>query len=534
MLDIIIKDGLIVDGTRSAAYKGDIGIKDGIIKEIQPELCCAAKEVIDADGLVVAPGFIDIHSHSDLCSFVPGLKPQSKLYQGITLEIIGNCGMSCIPVNDATRLMLTDYISKSLELPLHGIILEDDSIIDYAEHVKKLPAASNIGVLIGHGTLRGCVMGMEMRPPSKEEQKQMEDVLAYQLSNGAFGMSLGLVYSPSSYGAVDELTALAKVIAKYDALLTVHLRSEGAKIFEAVDEMLEIAKKSGARLEISHLKLMGKKQWGRAKELLQKIKCARSEGIKVTCDQYPYLATSTGLSVIVPKWATDGGFEAMCGRLKNPSDKLKAEIADELESRGGPESVLITSGHGKGLEFEGKRLSQIMDKYGIGAVDSAIKVLMETDGAASCCYFSLSENDVEDILKEVFIAVGTDGYALSFGNGFIKNSMHPRSFGTFPKYFELIREKKLLSLEDAVYKVSGLPAQILGIKNRGLLLPGMAADITVFDYANIRDNADYINSAVKPQGIKYVVVGGKIALSNGEQAGENTGKVIFHGQQLNS
>lgn len=528
MLDIIIKDGLIVDGTRSAAYKGDLGIKDSIICDIQPKLSCSAKEVINANGLVVAPGFIDIHSHSDLCSFVPGLKPQSKLYQGITLEIIGNCGMSCLPVNDATRLMLTDYISKSLELPLHGIILEDDSITDYARHIEKFPAASNIGVLIGHGTLRACVMGLEMRSPSKEEQKQMEELLARELANGAFGMSLGLVYPPSSYGTVDELTALAKVLAKYDALLTVHLRSESTKIFEAVDEMLEIAKKSGARLEISHLKLMGRKQWGKAKELLQKIKCARSQGIKVTCDQYPYLATSTGLSVIVPKWATDGGFEAMCDRLTNPSDKLKTEIAAELESRGGPESVLITSGHGKGLEFEGKRLNEIMEQYGINAVDCAIKVLTETDGSASCCYFSLSEKDVEDIIKEDFIAVGSDGYALSFGKDFIQNSMHPRSFGTFPKYFELIRDKKLLRLEDAVYKASRLPAEILSIKNRGLLLPGMAADITVFDFINIRDNADYINSAVKPQGIKYVIIDGKIALSNGEQVGKNIGKIVFH------
>lgn len=528
MFDIIIKNGLVADGTRNKAYKADIGIKDGLIAAVEPELSGGAGEVIDAEGLVVAPGFIDIHSHSDLCPFVPGLKPQSKLYQGVTLEITGNCGMSNLPVNDATRSMLTDYISKALELPLHGIMLEDDSITDYVKHIARMPAATNVGVLIGHGTLRGCVMGLEMRKPSEAEQKQMEALLEHELQNGAFGMSLGLVYPPSSYGAREELTALAKVLARHGALLTVHLRSESAKVFEAVDEMLDIARASGVHLEISHLKLMGKAQWGKSGQLLQKIKAARSEGLRVTCDQYPYLATSTGLSVIVPKWAMDGGFEALCARLKNPSAKLKAELAAELESRGGAESVLVTSGHGKGSEFEGKRLSEIMAMYNLSAADAAIKVLVDTDGAASCCYFSLAEEDVENIIKEDFIAVGTDGYALSFGKDFMKNSMHPRSFGTFPRYFETIRDKKLLSLEDAVYKATALAADILGINNRGRILQGMAADITVFDYAAIKDKADYINSAVKPQGIEYVVIDGKIALKNGEQVGKNTGRVILY------
>lgn len=528
MFDIIIKNGLVADGTGGKAYKADVGIKDGLIAALEADLGEDAREVICADGLVVAPGFIDIHSHSDLCPFVPGLKPQSKLYQGITLEITGNCGISNLPVNNATRRMLTEYISKSLELPLHGIMLEDDSITDYARHIERMPAATNVGVLIGHGTLRGCVMGMEMRPPREDEQKQMEMLLEHELQNGAFGMSLGLVYPPSSYGAREELTALAKVLARNNALLTVHLRSESAKVFEAVDEMLDIARASGVHLEISHLKLMGKAQWGRAKELLQKIKDARSEGLRVTCDQYPYLATSTGLSVIVPKWALDGGFDAMCARLENPSEELKAEIAAELESRGGAASVLVTSGHGKGSEFEGKRLSEIMEMYNLSAVDAAIKVLADTDGAASCCYFSLAEEDVEDILREDFIAVGSDGYALGFDKSFMKNSIHPRSFGTFPRYFETIRDKKLLSLEKAVYKATALAADILGIKNRGRILKGMAADITVFDYANIKDRAGYIDSAVKPRGIKAVIIDGKIALNDGEQTGPNFGRVIFH------
>ena len=345
MLDYLIKQGLLIDGTGEKSYVADIAIDKGKIAKIGSNLALEAKEVRNAKGMVVSPGFIDIHSHSDLCPFVKGLKPQSKLYQGITLEIIGNCGMSNLPVDDVSRKALTNFISTGLQLPMHGLILEDDSISDYVKHVELYPAATNVGVLIGHGTLRGCVVGFGMQKASAAELKRMKELLDRELTRGAFGMSLGLIYPPSSYGDMEEFIELAKVLKKHNAILTVHMRSESTQIFEAVEEMLEVARQTKVHLEISHLKLMGKTQWGRADELLQKLKAARQKGIDVTCDQYPYLATSTGLSALIPDWATDGGPQKMCARLVAPDAKLLQEISEEMERRGGASCILIVASH---------------------------------------------------------------------------------------------------------------------------------------------------------------------------------------------
>ena len=244
MLDILIKNGTVVDGTGSNRYQADVGITEGIITDVQKDLNVPAKHVIDAQSQVVAPGFIDIHSHSDLSPFFTNYKMQSKLYQGISLEIVGNCGISCLPTNNNSRKTITALLEACLELPLNGMLAEDDSITDYVEHIKRCPAATNVGLLIGHGTLRGCVMGFDMRPPTKEELQAMADLLDYELSQGAFGMSLGLIYPPSSYAEFDELVVLAKVLKKHEAILTVHMRSESTHIFEAVREMLKVTESS--------------------------------------------------------------------------------------------------------------------------------------------------------------------------------------------------------------------------------------------------------------------------------------------------
>lgn len=530
MLDIIIKNGTVADGSGRKAYRADIGIKDGYITAIKPDITDEAKNIIDASGKIVAPGFIDIHAHSDLCPFVPGLKPQSKLYQGVTLEVIGNCGMSNLPVTDSSRLRLTEYITTCFDMPLHGVTLEDNSISDYAVHIKRFPACTNIGVLIGHGTLRGCVAGFDMRPVTSDEQRVMEKLLDTELTRGALGMSLGLIYPPSSYGTFDELAGLARVLSKHNAVLTVHMRSESDKIFKAVDEVLEIAKASKVRLQISHLKLIGKKQWEQADKLIQKIQKARAEGINVASDQYPYTATSTGLSAVVPKWAMDGGYGAMCLRLSNPEEKLLAEIRSEIDNRGGAENILITYTHGAIPQVEGLTLAEISEQMELAPEQAAAKLLVDAKGGVACCYFSLSEDDVEKIMQEDFVAVGSDGYALTFDKNFLPFSPHPRSFGTFPRYFQTIRDKKLLPLEQAVYKVTLLPANILDLQDRGKIAEGYCADITVFDYDNIRDNSTYMNALQKPDGIEAVIINGKIALLNGEQSGENMGQVVLHKQ----
>ena len=526
--DLVIKQGMLVDGTGKQAYAGEVGIKDGLIAAIGPKLG-EAKTTVDAGGCVVSPGFIDIHAHSDWCPFYPGVRAVSKLYQGITLEIDGNCGISLLPVNDKCRREIDELMASGLELPLHGLSMVDDDLKAYAAHLERCRPATDMGLLIGHGTLRGVVMGFGMRKPTPEELHRMEQVLDAELTKGAFGLSLGLIYPPSSYGEGEELVALAKVVAKHHGILSVHMRSESTQIMAAVDEMLTVAKQSGVHLQISHLKLIGKPQWGKSTELLQKIKQARAEGVQVTCDQYPYLATCASLDVLLPGWAKDGGTAALCQRLAKPTDKLLAETRAEMERRGGAAAVLIITTTGWKPEYDGKTLADIAQLLGVAPELAACQVLLGSRDMAPCCYFCLNETDMLNIMREQFIAVGCDGYAVPYDKKFFLGSNpHPRSFGTFPRYLQTIREKGLLSLEAAIYKITGLPAQILNVQDRGVLAVGKRADITVFDPATVADLTTYTDSIRKPQGIKAVILGGRLALLDGEQHGANLGRLVLH------
>lgn len=528
MLDMVIRNGRIVDGTGCLEYYGNIGIKGGRITVIG-DFNEPAEMILDAKDHIVAPGFIDIHSHSDVCPFILGAEAKSKLYQGITLEITGNCGISCLPITDESRERLTNFFGTALQLPLDGS-LQDDTLNDYAQHLEATLPYTNMGMLIGHGTLRGCVVGMEMGKANIEQIKSMCKILERELKKGAFGMSLGLIYPPSSYGDIDEFVALAQVLKEYEALLTVHMRSESTKIFEAVDEMLEVAKATGVHLEISHLKLIGKSQWGQADKLIQRIRKARAEGINVTCDQYPYTATSTGLSALVPKWAHDGGSGKMCERLTVPDERLLTEIEEEIERRGGPHAVMIVGDRGKHEEFEGKRLDEIAETLQLSPSLAVAKLLIDAGGGVDCCYFCLSEEDMLTIMQEPYIAVGSDGYAYTYDHSYMTTNPHPRSFGTFPRFFQTIREHNMMSIEKAVSKATGVTADILGLKDRGKLRPGYIADIVIFDEKAIRDKSTYIDSLEKPEGINAVILGGTLVLKDGEDAGIRKGEFVRHGR----
>lgn len=526
--DMLIKNGTVVDGTGRDRYVAEIGIQGQKIVAIGNNLD-DAQVTIDARGCVVTPGFIDIHSHSDWCPFYPKVKAVSKLYQGITLEIVGNCGISLLPVNDKCRKSIDELMASGLELPMHGLSMVDDNISEYARHLERCRPATDMGLLIGHGTLRGNVMGFGMRKPTSEELTKMEALLDEQMCNGAFGLSLGLIYPPSAYGEFDEMVALAKVVASHRGILAVHMRSESTKIMEAVDEMLAVAKASGAHLQISHLKLIGKPQWGKSTELLNKIKQARAEGVSVTCDQYPYLATCASLDVLIPGWAKDGGTLAMCRRLEEPSEKLLAETRAEMERRGGAGAVLIVTTTGWKPEYDGKTLAEIAKVLDMTPELAACKILVGSNGLTPCCYFCLNEEDMLNIMREQFIAVGCDGYAVPYDKEFFLGSNpHPRSFGTFPRYLQTVRDKKLLSLEDAIYKITDLPAQILNLKDRGVIDIGKRADITIFRLDKIGDLATYTDSIKKPQGIETVILAGQRALLRGEQRGENLGHLVKH------
>lgn len=527
MYDLVLTGGTIVDGTRAEAYQADVCIKDGKIADIVPNFSGESKKVLDVTGKTVAPGFIDIHSHSDACPLV-AYEPESKLYQGVTCEINGNCGISILPSTPETTSSIENYVFNQLELPVGDLSLKGmHTLVDYANRVSAKGTSINYGQLVGHGTLRGAVMGFVDRDPTPEEMEQLKATLERELRNGAFGMSLGLIYPPSAFCQSWELVELAKVLKKYDAMLTVHMRNEGPRIFQAVDEMIEITRQSGVHLHISHLKLMGKPQWGRSQELLDKIEAARQEGMHITCDQYPYTATSTSMTALMPNWAHDGGIPALIQRVKNPSKELKAAAGQEMENRGGPASVLISSTHGFHPEWDGKTVADLAQELNMAPVDVVIHVLANCEASVACIYFSINEDDMLRIMKDMRISIGSDGYGFSYNREITKTSPHPRSFGTFPGFLRINREKKLMSLEDAVYKITGLPAQTLGVSDRGVIKVGAVADITVFDAETIRDCSTFMDSVQKPEGIEYVIVAGEIALQGGVSTGFKTGGVLL-------
>lgn len=529
MYDLILKNGLVADGSRAKPYRADICIQNGRIAKIAGQTDEKAKRVLDVAGLVVAPGFIDIHSHSDACPLVD-YPVESKLCQGVTTEITGNCGISILPNTPECWRANQEYFFNQLELPAGGLSLEGlYDLNDYSRAVADHGCTGNYGQLIGHGTLRGAVMGFVDRDPTPEEMERLKDLLRRELESGAFGMSLGLIYPPSSFCKTEELVELAKVLKEHDALLTVHMRSEGPRIFQAVDEMLDITRRSGVHLQISHLKLMGKPQWGRAEELLAKLQAAREEGMTITCDQYPYTATSTSMTALLPHWAHDGGVPALLQRLKEPTQRLKEETGVEMENRGGPASILVSGTHGYHPEWEGKTVEQLSQEFQMDPVDTVIRVLEQCGSSVACIYFCINKEDMLRIMSDMDICVGSDGYNFSYDRSITRTDPHPRSFGTFPRFLRLVREHKLMPLEDAVHKITGLPAQILGLADRGILREGAAADITVFDPEEVRDCSEFTDSVKAPEGIHYVLVGGNVVLQNGRSMECRTGGVLKKG-----
>lgn len=526
MYDYLFRRAAVVDGSGSAPASLDVAVAGEHIAAVGPDLGSEATNIIDATDCVLSPGFIDIHSHTDATIF-ENPSADSKLLQGVTLEVIGNCGLGCFPVAERRRHLLRHFLlMHEFSLPAAGISWSD--MRTYADTLNDLGLGVNLAPLVAHGALRIAVMGSDDRPPERHEMDEMAASLSEMLSQGAWGLSTGLIYPPGSFAVTGELIELSRVLAQHGALYASHIRGEGATLMEAIDEAVQIGRKADVKVEVSHLKALGRANWGLGRAALDKLEQARREGVDIAADQYPYEASQTALSVLVPAWAHAGGVAEMRNRLVDPTlaSRLEKDIGAAILERGGPSRIVISGAASESVRaFSGKSLFEVADSLKIAPEKAVIRFLQE-DPSVSAVYFSLSDDDVTAILLSDHVAVASDGRALKISAD-SPAATHPRSYGTFPRVLGYsVREKGLLSLSKAIYKMTALPASRLGLTDRGLIRPGYAADLVLFNPSAIAAPATFEDPHRYPEGISLVMVNGKAAAADGKLTGERAGRVL--------
>lgn len=524
MYDYILRGGTIVDGTKKPAYKADLAIKDGKIAVIAGAISGEAKEVIDVTGLAVAPGFIDIHSHSDT-TFLMDDRGEAKLYQGVTSELAGQCGSTIYPCPDDRLENIRGYA---------GDTFKEYASVSYQAFMDKVKAGgrkmgTNLISLIGHGALRNGVMGFENRKATQEELAEMQALLERDLKAGAWGLSLGLGYTPGVSSDQEELNALGEIVAKYDGIITSHMRDQGAGTPQSLEEMYEINRKTGAHVHIAHFKASGRPNWGRAPEFVQDVADARAAGINVTVDVYPYTAASSGITNSFPKWSIQGGTHMAIARLQSDErEKIMEFLEAAFESQADGEGLYVVTTGGRYPVADGKNIYELSRELGLSMAETVAKVAIETDARCTCISFAMSEADVDYMLSQENYAIGSDGRALPLAAEENEGKPHPRNFGTFPRFLRWARERGI-SLEESVYRMTKLSADIIGLTDRGRLEPGLVADITVFDPVNVTDRATFADPFQKSVGIEHVFMAGKAALLNGKQTDARLGEFILKG-----
>lgn len=503
--DYLIQNARIIDGTGAPWFIGDVGIKGDKIVDVAFKLDGnKAKKVINANGLYLSPGFIDIHSHArGGLIFEPTM--ENLLRQGITTVIEGNDGSSPLPLRTAF------------------------------EEFGNLPLGANIGFFVGHGTIRDSVMNWENRKPTKEELNRMKSLVEEAMKEGAFGLSTGLIYPPGSFADTDEIIELAKVAAKFGGIYITHMRNESNKILESIEETIKIGKEAKIPVQITHHKIVGRANWGMSLKTLLRVERAREEeGIDVTLDQYPYTATHTGITVLIPNWAMAEGSEKLLERLKNPElrNLIKQGIAENMKSdrgSGDPANIQIGSCRWK-PEYQGKTLAQILKERGVEPnFENASELVIEIveNGGATAIFHSLSEEDLQRIMRFPWTMIATDGGVAKPGMGF----PHPRTYGTFPRVLSrYVRDLGLLTLEEAIRKMTSLPAWRLKLFNRGLIRPGYYADVVVFDYEKIKDKATFQNPHQYSEGVVYLWVNGVLTIEDGKLTGKTGGRILKRGE----
>jgi len=528
MYDLLFKNACLLDGTGAPWQKGDLAVKDGKIVAVGYVSCSEAKEVIDAAGMVLAPGFIDIHSHSDFSITKVGLA-ESRILQGVTTELGGDCGLSAAPVNPEKRDLLKRYVGF-LDPGM------DFSWQSFGEYLDKMEAAGyscNYGGMIGHGTVRLAVMGFDDRKPTAKDMAEMQRLTAESMQQGAFGLSSGLIYPPGCYADVDELSEVAKAIAPYKGFYETHMRDENDNIVESVRETIEVGRRAGIAVQCVHHKVTGRKNWRiSCHATLACIEAARREGIDITLDQYPYIASATTLTSMLPKWAFVGGMDEMIKRLQDSSSraKMRGEILANFEKsmRRFSDIVVADLPSAANKHLIGKNIEEIAALQGKEPVDAALDLIIAEKGTVNQITFGMCEEDVEMIMKHPLVMIGSDGSSLPLTGNDIP---HPRNFGTFPRVLgHYCRERGLFPLETAIWKMTGFPAARMGLPDRGLLKPGFWADLVLFNPDTIIDTPTYTNPKQPCQGIFCVYVNGVLTAKDGKHTGVKAGKILRKGR----
>jgi len=528
--DLIVRNGRIIDGTGSPWYRGDIGVRDGHIAAIGDLAGASAKQGIDAHGMVVAPGFIDMLGQSELTMLVDPRLP-SKIFQGITTEITGE-GESVAPLD-------SEMVAENAPVYRHyGITADWRTLPEYFARLRKQGMGINLGTYVGAASAREMVLGYGDVTPTPDQLRQMQDLVARAMREGALGVSTALQYPPAPYAKTDELIALARTASRYGGIYATHMRSEGEAETAALHETFRIAREADIPVEIFHLKTAGTRNWGKMPQVVARIDSARRAGLDITGDTYAYTAWENGMSAFVPPWAHAGGNDSLVARLKDPAlrarmrrDMLTPSTAwdNEWQEISGPHDVLITAVNNPDLlSIEGKRLDEIATAWHEDAMNTLFDILVKDDAQTTVAVFGMSEPDVELALRQPWVSVDNDASGTSPEGILGKEHPHPRAYGTFPRILrKYVRAQHLLTLPDAIRKFSALAAQREHLTDRGVIKRGMWADLVVFDPDSVADRATYENPGQFSVGIRYVLVNGVPVIADGRMTGELPGKVLL-------
>ncbi len=525
MYDIVFRRVQVADGTGKPRFESDVAVKGDTIARVGEDLPGGAHRIVEGDGRTLTPGFIDIHTHSDFNLLVDH-RAESKVRQGVTTEVVGNCGGGAAPVSESGLGVAREQLER---LGVGGDI-SWRTMGEYLDTLSGRGISINALALVGHGAIRSVVMGYDARRPRADELASMGEHLREAMDAGAFGMSTGIYYAPGSYAEIDELVEMCRIVAEYGGIHSTHIRDESnynIGLMAALDEVLEITRQSGASLQISHLKALGPAVWGQAPAILEKIEAARDAGLDVTADQYPYAASGSSITgALIPRWAQEGGRSALLGRIDDATqrDRLLEEVNENIARRGGPDRMMIALYH-PDRDLEGLTLEQAAVRRGLDPARAALELLHKAN--ASFVSFVMQEEDVKTIMQTEWVMVGSDGRAVATDGPLSAGHPHPRYYGTFPRLLgHYSRDQELFIFEEAVRKMTSLPADRLGLGDRGRIQVGKKADLVLLRPADVSDLATFEEPKKYPAGIDAVVVNGSFVIDANTHTGTRAGEVL--------